>query len=38
MNSLHETMSKMMNPLIDSYMEMKKLNQSREEKSQESRQ
>jgi len=29
MNNLHETMSKMMNPLIDNYMEMKKFNQTK---------
>lgn len=32
MNNLHETMSKMMNPLIDNYMELKKFNQSKEQK------
>lgn len=29
MNNLHETMSKMMNPLIDNYMELKKFNQQK---------
>jgi hypothetical protein len=32
MNNVHETMSKMMNPLIDNYMELKKFNQSKEQK------
>jgi len=29
MSNVHETMSKLMNPLVDNYMEMKKLNESK---------